>query len=88
MNIDLLRNELRNFQQSIYVDEDNVILSSFFLIERNIKLLEIITKEIKSMLMELKDEIFQENINKSNLFNYTVKLDILLEDFSIEYHKK
>lgn len=88
MDIDILRNDLREFQHSVYVDEDNVILSHFFSVEKNITKLELKNGEVKNVLKELKNEIFKTEITKSTLFNCTVKLDILLETISIEYHKK
>lgn len=85
MEIDILRHSLRILQNSIYVDKDSIILSSFMKLELDIKAEKI---DVGDSLLNCRKNIFKEIIEKRELFNNTVILDGFLEQYSIAFHKK
>ena len=69
MEIDILRHSLRILQNSIYVDKDSIILSSFMKLELDIKAEKI---DVGDSLLNCRKNIFKEIIEKRELFNNTV----------------
>ena len=88
MNIDNIRNDLRIFQNSIYVDNDQDIFNKFSDLEKNLIILNYMTDDVKKSTDYMKTQIFNDIIQKTELFNETIILNNYLELISIEYHKK
>ena len=88
MNVDNLRDNLRVLQNSIYTDQDNVILNNFLTFEKNLIIIGLTDDKVTTSLDVMKNTIYKEIIDKSTLFKETTVMDNYIEDYSIDYHKK